>query len=150
MKLSEVIAFLGLGIDIKDDFELVGIASADMAEGDEITYLESSKFLDCIKSSRAGAILIREEHISALPKGVVPLICENPHLEFAKLSSLYAKKDFTKAGKSTLDSGVKIVGNVFFGENVKIGKNTTICNGVTISDNVIIGEDCKIYPNVVI
>ncbi len=141
-----------LSIDYEgEDFEVKGISTLQNASKDEISFLENPKYLKYLPSTKAGAVFIRKEQASMLPKGVNALICENPYLSMAYASKYFAKKlirdkEFdTKIGKNcTIDPKAHI------GVNGEIGDNTTIFAGAFIGDNVKIGKNCVIYPNVTI
>jgi len=68
--------------------------------------------------------------------------CENPQLEFYKLSKNH-KKDYLEEEKLVFSNGYYIHKEAKIGKNVEIGKGVVI-GKVTIEDNV------KIHPNVII
>lgn len=143
--------YLSLQNTITNDFELVGIASLESATSNEISYIDQDKYLESLKDSKAGAVLIRKHLLDKVPSHIQPLIVENPHLAFALLSHLFAPSCFRMDSKTPqIESNVQIAKNVIIGDNVFIGEGSLIMPNVVIGDNVRIGRDCKIYPNVVI
>lgn len=84
--------------------------------------------------------------------------CENPRLSFAKIASIFTKKENkseihpTSYVHPTVKYGenVSIGPNCSIGENVEIGKNSVICSNVVISANVRIGERTTVYQGATI
>ena len=151
MRLLEILAQIGVETSGLKDFALTGIAPLDSATPSQISYIDQKKYLSQLSTSRAGAVLIRQEHKDQVPPTMQAIIVENPHLAFARISHFFKKPEFGESGaEPVLGAGVKLMPNVVLGKNVVIGEGSEILAGVVISDNVKIGKNCRIYPNVVI
>ncbi|TLD79968.1 UDP-3-O-(3-hydroxymyristoyl)glucosamine N-acyltransferase [Helicobacter sp. MIT 05-5293] len=155
MLLSQAIkqtfeGYMTLDSEIKKDFELCGIAPLESANETQISYIDQDKYSHKLADSRAGAVLLRKELLDCVPPHIQPLVVDNPHLAFALLSHLFARKGFSACENPSIDPLANIAPNVHLGKNVRIGARTILMPGVVIGDNVEIGEHCKIYPNVVI
>ncbi len=156
MKLSEIKDELGIQNEITRDFSIASLTPLEHGTQNDVSYIDQDKYLQSLKDSNVGAVLIRAEHLGLVPEHIQPLVVQNPHLAFAILSGHFQKKQFAKPTNPSQDSSVtiaqsaSIMPNVYIGENVHIGERTLIMPGVVISDDVHIGNDCKIYPNVVI
>lgn len=157
MLLSEALkkAFkdkLELKSDIKDDFELLGLAPLESANKNQVSYINQESYTKDLNNSHAGGVFIKASMLSHMPDHIQPLVVDNPHLAFALLSALFAKGDFKECdhSQSKIHPSASLASNVVLGKNVSIGENTIIMPGVVIADNVTIGDSCKIYPNVVI
>ncbi len=159
-------------LDIKyegEDFEVEGISTLSEATRNEISFLENQKYLKDLPLTKAGAVFIREEQKSLLPKGVYALVTENPYLSMAYASKYFAKKLIrekkfeTKIGKnciidekahigvnSQIGDGTIVFAGAFIGDNVTIGKNCVIYPNVTIYNDTVIGDDCRIHAGAVI
>ena len=157
MRLSEIKHKIGIRNDITHDFFIHSLAPLEYGGADDVSYIDQNQYLQKLKDSKVGAVLIKEEHASSVPPHIQPLIVENPHLAFAFLSEYFRKSEFSDMHTNYINNqnvGISgsavIMPNVFIGKNVRIGDRTIIMPGVVISDHVRIGDDCKIYPNVVI
>ncbi|RDU60596.1 UDP-3-O-(3-hydroxymyristoyl)glucosamine N-acyltransferase [Helicobacter sp. MIT 14-3879] len=157
MLLSEAIeAAFGTVITLKNslhkDFELIGLAPLESASPRHVSYINQEHYVKELKDSKAGAVLIKESLLGKIPSYIQPLVVENPHLAFALLSQLFAKRDFVNCeySESNIHESASIAKGVSIGKNVHIGAHTVVMSNVVLADNVSIGEHCKIYPNVVI
>lgn len=143
--------YLTLQNDIKNDFELRGLATLESAKPSQLSYIDQDKYAKDLADSKAGAVLIRPHLLPQVPPHIQPLIVENPHLAFALLSQLFAKPCFSPAKTpAKIGERTEVAANVVLGDNVHIGEDCVIMPGVVIGDNVRIGDWCRIYPNVVI
>ena len=155
MLLSEAInktfnGYVELKSKLIKDFELIGVASIEGANSGCVSYIDDKKYIKNLKDCNAGVVLVKEDMADVLPGHLSTLVVDNPHLAFALLSQLFAKKDFSPCVKSNVDDAAIVSPNATISNNVSIGANTNIMSGVVIGDNVEIGHGCKIYPNVVI
>lgn len=151
MQLSKIIEFLNLNIEIKNDIKISALNTLSDAKEGEVTFFNNKKYLNELKETKASAILIEEKYIDLIPKTTIALITNEPYLELAKLSKLFAKPLIEKDGKETIiDEGSTIMPNAYIGKNTIIGKNVTIMANSYIGDFVEIGDNTIIYPNVTI
>ncbi|RDU71026.1 UDP-3-O-(3-hydroxymyristoyl)glucosamine N-acyltransferase [Helicobacter aurati] len=157
MLLSEAIdkAFgtsIKLKMPLQRDFQLIGLAPLESATSQHVSYINQSQYTKDLQNSQAGAVFIKESLRDKIPHHIQPLVVDNPHLAFALLSQLFAKRDFVSCdyNDSQIHQTANIGINVSIGCNVKIGSHTCIMPNVVIADNVTIGDHCKIYPNVVV
>lgn len=149
MSLKDIAKYLSL--DCSSDIEIIGLSSLQEANKNELSFLESRKHLDKLKNTNAGAVLINKDFINEVPEGVVALICDEPYLNLAKASKLFATKDVLDVGADAIvGEGSNIMPNVYLGKNSVIGKNCIIMANSFIGDNVTIGDNTVIYPNVTI
>ncbi|MCX6365858.1 MAG: UDP-3-O-(3-hydroxymyristoyl)glucosamine N-acyltransferase [Armatimonadetes bacterium] len=135
---------------------ICGIASIEEARSGDITFAESTRFLETAQRSMASAILAPLSAVSSGDSKVV-IGVENPRLAFVQLLDLFAPEVYATRGVhptavigSDLQHGelVSIGAQSVIGENVKLGKNVTIHPLCYIGDNVEIGNDTVIFPHV--
>lgn len=155
MLLSEAVnkifdGYVELKSKLTTDFELLGVASIECANDNCVSYIDDKKYAKNLINCKAGVILVKDEIVDAIPKNIPILVVDNPHLAFALLSQLFAKKDFSPCIQSDINDSAIISPNAVISNNVSVGANTNIMSGVVIGDDVTIGYGCKIYPNVVI
>jgi len=136
--------------------EITGINSLEYAESSDISFFFSPKYRELLKTTKARAILVKEQ-TSEFPGPQV--IVANPEVAYAKLASIFAPPSSRFDGVSTgayihrgarVGEGASIYPFVYVGEGSRIGENTILFPGVYVGNNVRIGTETIIYPNVTI
>ncbi len=137
------------------EIPLSGIASLEDATSDELSFLSSKSYVDCLSSTRAGAVILSEVHESVYDGNA--LVVEDPYKAYAIASGLFNPRPKRIEGvhpsavvssSAEIDSSASIGANCVIEDNVKIGAGCEIYPGVVISENSQLGENCLIYPNV--
>ncbi|BCD62165.1 UDP-3-O-[3-hydroxymyristoyl] glucosamine N-acyltransferase [Nitratiruptor sp. YY08-26] len=150
MRLSDIAKQYDLEL-VGEDKEIHSLAALQDAKEDQLSFLENKKYLNALKKTQAGAVIVKKEFLSLLPKGVSALISEEPYLTLAYISKLFAKEPMSKSGKEPqIGNNCTIAQNVSIGFNTVIGDNVTLMPGVVVGENVTIGDNTLIYPNVTI
>ena len=149
MTLQEIANFIG--IDCQEEIEIIGLNTLLDSNESELTFLENKKYINDLKNTKAAAVLVTSENASEVPEGTIALVCDEPYLNLAKISKLFAPKVVEIEGKEPLiGSNTTIMPNVYIGKNSAIGNDCTIMAGAFVGDNVTIGNNTIIYPNVTI
>ena len=140
------------------DLSLEGLASLTQAQSQHISFVNSDKYLEEAKESKAGALIVTAEIRELLKDQSNFIVVQNPYLAFAILTHVFESK-FTKRGvestaiidpSAVIGADVYIGHYVVIGENVVIGDNTIINSQTKIDDHVEIGSDCFIDSHVTI
>jgi len=138
-----------------EDCQIENVADINHAKKGRLAFVYNPKYLDDIKSSKASAIIIKQEWLNSCNKPA--LIADDPRLAFAKAAALFNPVIISDAGvaKSAIiadDVSVPVsasIGhNVVIDTAVKLGKNVQIGHGTVIAAAVEIGDNTVIYPNV--
>ncbi len=149
MTLQEIANFIG--IDCQEEIEIIGLNTLLDSNESELTFLENKKYINDLKNTKAAAVLVTSENASEVPEGTIALVCDEPYLNLAKISKLFAPKVVEIEGKEPLiGSNTTIMPNVYIGKNSTIGNDCTIMAGAFVGDNVTVGNNTIIYPNVTI
>ena len=149
MTLKEIANFIG--IDCQNEKEIVGLNTLLDSNENQLTFLENKKYINDLKNTKAAAVLVTHENVNEVPDGVVALVCDEPYLNLAKISKLFAPNVVEIYGAEPLiGSETTIMPNVYVGKNSVIGNNCTIMAGAFVGDNVKIGNNTIIYPNVTV
>ncbi|NPA28056.1 MAG: UDP-3-O-(3-hydroxymyristoyl)glucosamine N-acyltransferase [Epsilonproteobacteria bacterium] len=148
MKLSDICKHINK--ECKSDIEIKNLATLKEAKKDSLSFFHNSKYINDLKTTKAGAVILKEEDAPLLPKEAVAIISQNPYEDMAKVTSLFKYTPSEKTYNPTLKEGARVANSANFGKNVVIGKNSLIMAGCYIGDNVEIGDNTIIYPNVVI
>ncbi len=136
------IANLTSGTIIGDtELKISSVSSLDKAQKEDISFFNSSAYLDQFISSKSGACFITEKYIDKAPQGMSVIIVKDPYLAFAIISSkFFPLPTFSENRGKIID----------IHESSKIGKNCHISNFVSIGENVVIGDNVYIAPNTTI
>ncbi len=149
MTLQEIANYIG--IECQNTKEIIGLNTLTDSNQNEITFLENKKYINDLKNTNAAAVLVTKENTSDVPSHTIALICDEPYLNLAKISKLFAPKLFEISGNEPIiGENCQIMSNVYIGKNTVISENCTIMAGAYIGDNVKIGNNTIIYPNVVV
>ncbi len=122
------------------------------AKKGEITFFESIKYIDEFKNTSASFCLLKEKYATQLKSSCIPIISEQPLLDFIIISKLFypeSDNDFyefkqNNKYKSLLKRSTYVDSSVKIGKNFKIGFNSVLKKNVLIGNNVTIGSNCTI------
>ncbi len=149
MLLKDILKNVNLTCNVK--LNILALNTLEKANKNEVSFLENKKYIKDLKNTKAGAVFVKKEYESLVPSNTVALVCEEPYINLAKISKLFASKTILSQGKKAkIGSNTIIMPNVNIGFNVSIGDNCTILSGAYIGDNVSIGSNTIIQANVVI
>ena len=81
---------LAIGLENDSDKEITGLNTLVDSNENELTFLENKKYINDLENTKAGAVLVKEEFASLVPAGTIALICEEPYLNLAHASKLFA------------------------------------------------------------
>ncbi len=148
MRLSTIAAYIGL--ECEEDAEITGINTLKDACYYEISFLDNPKYLKDLKETKAAAVLISPENAAHAPDELATLVTNEPYLNVAILSKLFAKAPFEIKTSDFIDEDATVMPNAYIGNGAKIHRGAVIMSGAYIGDNVVIGENTIVYPNATI
>lgn len=134
-----------------DDCLIENVADLKSAGSGQLAYIYNAKYLGDIQTSKASAIILKEEWLDQCNKSA--LISENPRLDFARIATYLNPVRITD---TVVAPSAVIADDVVLPENVSIGHNAVIASGVKLGENVQIGEctviskDVRIGDNTII
>lgn len=152
-----------VGVDCQSHIMIHGLASLNNAGPQQISFCDSVKYSESLKTSIAGACLVTEKLLSLVPAHIIPLVVKNPQSSFINLTrklypeflspkAFYAENDDYDDAiiheDAEIEHNVTIDPGVIIAKNVIIGSGTHIGGGTVIGENVTIGRNCSIAPNV--
>jgi len=155
--LTEIVARFG-GEIIGDPRTCVAqIATLERARPDSIAFLANQRYLQQLKATRAGAIIVGPalRDATTLPR----IVCDNPYAYFARISVFFNPPRPPVPGvhqTAVIDDSAEVGGNVEIGPFVAIGRNARIGGGSVIGaacivgEGSVVGEEARLYGNVTI
>ena len=138
------------------------IAPIDLAGPDDLTFLESIKFVGQLATTRAGAVLTTARFEPQAPDSLNVLRSKEPYKAFVTVmrefyeGSLRPSSPYGGDGVAAsatvhptarLANGVTVDPGAVIGAEVEIGTGTIISANAVIGTKVKIGRDCTIGPN---
>ena len=140
------------------DRKIEGLAPIETAGPRDLAYFDNPRYLDALRTTRAGAVLLRAGARENLPDASAALVVDQPYRAFAHVAarlvptSLRAAPLF-EAGVSPqahvdaaarLEAGVDVEPGAVVGAGAEIGSGTLICANAVVGAGVRIGRDCVI------
>lgn len=139
MKLSEIALRVGAQLqNCTEDVEINAVAQLEEARAGEIAYVENPRFLAAARTTRASALIVRNEFIAI---SVPTLRCDYPFLILTRVLELLY-------GAPQYEAGVHPTAVVH--PSAKIGLRASIGAYVVIDRDAEIGDDAVLLPHVVI
>jgi UDP-3-O-[3-hydroxymyristoyl] glucosamine N-acyltransferase len=138
--------------------KIFGVNNVQDAKVGDVTFFNDLKYENDIKITEASACIVNKNLVKFLNKNTIPVISQNPLLDFYKVVSIFypdsstdKEKIITSNNKNQFSKKNILIGeNTLIDKTVKIGKDTEIGNNVIIKHGVHIGKNCKIGSNVMI
>jgi UDP-3-O-[3-hydroxymyristoyl] glucosamine N-acyltransferase len=141
------------------DRRIANIAPLDTAIASDISFADSSKYIEALSNTHAGACFVAPRFEAAAPNGPAVLIVAEPYRAFVAVAralfpaALRPTSLFEVTGRSPsaqvhasarLEAGVTVDPLAVIGPQAEIGSGTVIAAGAVIGPGVCIGRDCAI------
>lgn len=137
---------------------IVNYAKIEEAEEGCLTFLANPKYTHFIYTTKASAVLVRNDFQPEKPLSTTLIRVEDPYATLAHLlnyvNSLQREDKRGIESPSFVAEGVTMSDDcyvgafAYVGKNVKIGKKVKIYPQVYVGDNVELGDDVILYPGV--
>ena len=157
MKLQEIARRVNGYCPGEGGVEITGLATLANAESHQLSFFVNSRLRDCLQSTRAGGVILREE--DARMYGGPVVICENPYLAYAQVAGLFDQTPVPQPGchssaviasDAVGDATAHVGPNVVVGAGACLEAGVTVGPGCVIGENVLIGQSSRLYANVTI
>ncbi len=156
IKLKNILENLKLK-NIYSNTNINDIKDLENATKDDISFLNSTKYLAELNNTKAKYVIVTEKHKHLIPKNIKTLAVKNVLVSVSKIVLMFYPDSlndiFDKNLKNIKNLNFKSIifgENVLVGKNVKIGRNTVIGHNSIIESNVVIGSNSEIGNNVII
>jgi UDP-3-O-[3-hydroxymyristoyl] glucosamine N-acyltransferase len=156
VKLRDLAVRLECRLEGDGDLEITGVAGIQDAGPGDLTFLANPKYQSTLGSTRAGAVLLRDDSPAA---PCAMLRTRDPYLAFARAVGLFAPDWRPAAGvhplaavsaSARVGAAVSIGAFVAVADDVAIGDRTVIFPNVTIGAGARLGADCVVHSNVAV
>ncbi len=122
-----------------------------------LSFFHNTRYLDDLKTTKAGGVILAEEFANAAPRDTIKFITRTPYRAFAKIINVFYPALNEGGGihpTAVIHPSAKIGKNCFIGPYVIIDENTEIGDGTCIDAYsfvgraVTIGQNCHIRSHV--
>ena len=174
--LGKIAEMVGGAVNGDSSIEIIGAAGIGSAISGQITFLSNDKYIQESEKTAASAILVHQKY--ADKTFTVPTISvDNVYTALAEILNLFDTREEKEPGinpitfisseahvaptanisaftiiedHASVGDGTHIMGQVYLGKNVRIGKNCLIYPGVKIYKDCYIGDNVTLHSNVII
>ncbi len=135
------------------EMTLSGVAPLQLAEPDQVSFLDNRKYLDLLEQTRAGAVIVHPDHAGKVPPSSVALVTKAPYVAWAHVATLFYPRPPAQPGihrtavveaGAEIDPSAEIGPLVVIGASARIGARCRIGAGAVIGPGVVIGPDCRV------
>lgn len=159
LRLDKVSAMIDVKIPTGVDLTktVTDVARLEDADSSEVSIFHNMKYVDALKTTKAGYVILEEKHLDKVPSTCVPLVSASPHRSFAKLAQAFYPQEPITPGihhTAVIDPSAKVGKDCEIGpyvvieENVEIGEGTRIAAQTFIGRGVYMGKNCRIAEQV--
>ena len=157
LTFKDLLNICNLTYIVSNNDKILDVNNIKDANNSEITFFNNSSYSNYAKNSKALACFVSKKFKKYLKKGTIPLISEQPEIDFYKIVNFFypnASKDNERINNTNVKSKKKK--NILIGKNTLIDKTADIGSNVQIGNNVIInsyvkvGNGCHIGSNVIL
>jgi len=133
-----------------------GIAALTTADAAHVSFCESRRHRETLRSTRAGAVLLPAALLGDLPDGVVGLVTPQPALGFAAVGRLFYPPVQTVPGchptaviapGAVIGEGSEIGAYVVVGANAVVGAGCILHPHAVVGPAVVLGAACILHPH---
>ena len=132
---------------------LEGVAPLHQATELEVSFLDNRRYIESLRSTRAGAVIVHPSLAAAVPDGTIAIRTPEPYVGWARVCRLFHPEREASKGihpsatideLADVDPTASIGANVVVEAGVSIGAGTYVGSNVVIERDVVIGTDCHI------
>lgn len=164
LSLSELLrvlpaASVAAGIDLDKKFHK--LAPLSEATAQDLSFLSSAKLNTQLKTTQAGAVLLREEQAVLCPAHTIAIVVKDPYLAYAKVSQWWQQARGARpppgihplayvAPSAQVAPDAVISAFAYVGERVVISGGTWLHPRATVLDDCKIGHNCHLHSGCVV
>jgi UDP-3-O-[3-hydroxymyristoyl] glucosamine N-acyltransferase len=143
---AEVAEWVGGRVEGEAGRALHGVAPAESAGPDDLTFIAHRKYLGYLERGRPGAVLVPDD-ATGLPEGLTLIRVADPHLALARILQILYPTPETEpqiSPTAVLGRGVRLGAGVFLGPYAVIEDDVTLDDGVRIGAHCVVGHGARI------
>lgn len=131
------------------------VASLDEAGREQVSFLDNRKYVECFKTSKAGACLAHPDFADKAPPGMALLLTPEPYRAYADVAEAFYPVDKTVPaiaptafvdGTARLGEGCSVGPGAVIGKGAELGRRCVVGPNAVIGPGVVLGDGCSIGP----
>jgi len=156
-RLGELATLAGAQLRGDGDLLIERVDTLEQADTSAICFVTSPKYLDSLRGTRAGAVILHHRFLADCP--VSALVSDNPHLIYARVAGLLnplpeilggVHPTAVVAESAIIDRTAWVGPHAVVEEGARIGPNVFIGAGSVIGAGVVIEEESRLVARVVL
>lgn len=154
--LAAVAAAAGGRTDGDGERRFDGVASLAEAGPDQVSFLGERRYLDALRTTKAGAVILQPDSAAAVPAGAVAILAETPHLGFARAAALFHPLPAPRPGihaaavvgaGATVGEGTEVGAFAVIGDGARIGRGCIVHPHAVVGPGVEVGDGCRLHSH---
>lgn len=145
MQLQTLANSLNLVLQGNPDLNIDSLAPVSRATADQLTFVVSPKYVDALRSTSAGAVILPEALVSEAPCSV--LLSTNPYLSYSQATQLLYPDAAWQAG---ISASATVAPNAAISPSAYIGPQVVVESDAVVSAGAYIGPGCIVGAGAVI
>jgi UDP-3-O-[3-hydroxymyristoyl] glucosamine N-acyltransferase len=154
-RLGELADLVGAQLHGDAESEVSRVGTLQDAQTGSISFLTNSKYRKYLKTTSATAVILGEQFLEECP--VAALVCTNPHLAYARISTHMQPRPESKTGQhqtalvsdsAAVDLSAWIGPGAIIEDGVDIGPDVYVGPGCVVANGVTVGAGSKLIANV--
>ncbi len=153
LSMREVARLTGARLTSDDARLILQVAPLAQADESSLAFFADRRRARELAATAAGAVLVAEADVSAVPEGCVALIASRPQIAWGKIATVLHQpvahdvRDGPVHPTAVIGAGVVLAPGVSVGQGASIGAGTVVHAGAVIGPGVQIGRNCVIGAN---
>ncbi|MBW8269321.1 UDP-3-O-(3-hydroxymyristoyl)glucosamine N-acyltransferase [Caldovatus aquaticus] len=124
-----------------------GVAPLQSAGPDEVSFLDNRRYLEALRATRAGAVILQPDLVGQVPPGTIAIATDAPYLGYARVAALFHPAPPPTPG---IHPTAVVAPDADIGEGCEIGPYAVIGAGARIGPGCVIGPHAVVGPGVVL
>jgi UDP-3-O-[3-hydroxymyristoyl] glucosamine N-acyltransferase len=135
---------------------LRGVAPLGSASAAEVAFMDGRRHLPSLRESQAGAVVLPEAFLDALPAGAAALVTPAAHLAFARIAALFHPGPERQPGihptavvatDAELGEGCEVGPHAVIGAGARLGARCVVGAHAVVGPGCVFGDDCRILAH---
>jgi UDP-3-O-[3-hydroxymyristoyl] glucosamine N-acyltransferase len=135
---------------------LHGVAPLRGAGARDVSFVDGRRNLEALRASKAGAVVLAESLLAALPEGAVALVSATPQIAFARVAAVFHPGSGATPGihpsaviapDAVLGAGCEVGPQAVIGAGAVLGARCIVAAQAFIGPGCIFGDDCRIMAS---
>lgn len=147
LSVEEIARAVGGRLEGDGSASIRGVAPLQSAGPDQLSFVANTRYLGYLQATRAGAVLVSEEHSESVPREVARVLVDDPHQALYRVLPLLYPERQPEPGvhpTAVVDAAATVAPDASVGPYAVIGAGARIGPRARIGSHAVVGEDAEI------